>query len=388
VLDTTAASYEKKNGSTVKVLYVTSLLNRMGGAEKNLVDILLNINRKEFSPGVLALVGGELTDWLTEKGIKVEVNNLHKIISLDALKKGRLLYNFLKKEKIDVMVTYHHDADIWGGIIARLAGVPVISSRRDMGYQLETKHIWFYRLFNRIFSHFITVSDAVKNEIVKREWINPEKVVTIHNGLKIELYDQTKKKEKLTDELGLKHGKIVIGMVASFRPIKGQEFLVETVGILVEEFPDIQVVIVGYNDTEYFQKILTRIEALHLQDYFIFTGNRNDVQDILHLFDIFVISSLHEGFSNAIIEAMAAGKPVLAPDSGGNAEAVEDGETGLLFKPCDSSSLAKKLRELLENKISRIRMGNNGREAVEKKFLLEQMIAKNENLLQKVVGHE
>jgi len=370
----------------VKVLFIITLLDRFGGAEKNLCDIIVNMNPSQFTPYVLALKGGYLTQKLSKSGFHVQINGLQKIFSKDAWVAGKKLYSFLKSNRIDVVVTYHHDADIWGGIVARLAGVPVISSRRDMGYQLEPKHIWFYRLFNRIFTRFITVSDAVKYEIVKREWVNPERIVTIHNGLSLELLDRVKEKKTLSGELGLKSGKVVIGMVASFRPIKGQEYLVEAVGLLVKEFPDIQVVIVGYNDTEYFKKVFARIEELHLQDYFIFTGSRNDVPNLLNIFDIFVISSLNEGFSNAIIEAMATGKPVIAPDSGGNAEAVEQGETGLLFKTCDSLSLAGSLRELLGNSTTRTTMGEKGRIAVEQKYRLEQMVAKNENLLWEVAG--
>ena len=377
---------KSNDGLPVKVLYVITLLDRLGGAEKNLTDIVLNINREEFYPSVLAFIGGELTDRLVKEGIMVEVNGLRKLVSLDAIKKGRGLYQLLQKEKVDVMVTYHHDADIFGGIIARLAGIPVISSRRDMGYQLEAKHIWFYRLFHRLFIRFITVSEAVKSEIVKREWINPARITTIHNGLRPELFNTVQVKKTLCDELGLKPGKITIGMVASFRPVKGQEYLVEAIGILVDKYSDIQVVVVGYNDTDYFQQVFARVNELNLQDFFVFTGSRNDVPDLLALFDIFVISSLHEGFSNAIIEAMAAGKPVIAPNSGGNAEAVEHGKTGLLFKPCNSSSLAESLRELLENPERRSAMGNKGRRVVEEKFLLEQMLAKNECLLKKVVG--
>ena len=378
---------KRKDGAPVKVLYVITLLDRLGGAEKNLMDLVLNINREKFLPCVLAFIGGELTDRLAREGILVEVNGLRKLLSLGAIKKARVLYRFLRKEQIDVMVTYHHDADIWGGIVARLSGVPVISSRRDMGYQLESKHIWFYRLLNRLFARFITVSDAVKNEIVKREWTNPERIITIHNGLRPELYYADTAKDSLRDELGLKPGKVIIGMVASFRPVKGQEYLVEAVGQLVEKFPDIQAVIVGYNDTDYFQQVFARVKELNLLDYFIFTGSRNDVPDLLALFDIFVISSLHEGFSNAIIEAMAAGKPVVAPDSGGNAEAVQHGETGLLFKPCDSFSLAEKLLALLENSAIRIAMGEKAKLVVEQKFRIEQMVEKNERLLREVVEH-
>ena len=142
-------------------------------------------------PYVLAFKGGELTEELETRGINVQVNGVSKLISYNALKKGKDLYYFLKKVKIQVIVTYHHDADIWAGIIARLAGVlVVISSRRDMGYQLAKKHIWFYRIFSHLFSSFITVSEAVGLEISRREWIGQGRIKVIHNGLRTDLYSK------------------------------------------------------------------------------------------------------------------------------------------------------------------------------------------------------
>lgn len=371
----------------IKILFITSLLDRMGGAEKNLCEVVLHLNKNEFVPFVLAFKGGYLTKFLATEKIAVRENGIRKLFSAHTLLKAFDLLHFIRKEQIDVVVTYHHDADIFGSIVARLACVPVISSRRDMGYQLKTVHVLFYRLFHRFFARFITVSGAVKNAIMRREGIISEKIITIHNGLRPELFYTDGAKNSLRTALGLKPGKIVIGMVASFRPIKGQEYLVMAVKRLVEECPDIQVVIVGYNDTEYFHQVFVQIKELGLQDYFIFTGSRTDVPELLALFDIFVISSLHEGFSNAIIEAMAAGKPVIAPDSGGNAEAVQHGKTGLLFKPCDSSSLAENLLKVLQNPGLRTAMGEKGKLAVDEEFRLEQMISKNESLLREVADH-
>jgi glycosyltransferase involved in cell wall biosynthesis len=96
------------------------------------------------------------------------------------------------------------------------------------------------------------------------------------------------------------------------------------------------------------------------------------------VFDVFVLSSIHEGFSNAIVEAMAAGKPVVAPDSGGNPEAVEHGKTGYLYTPCDSRSLADALHKILTDEGSMKTMGDAGKEKIGKQFSRETMIQKNE----------
>ncbi len=365
----------------INILFITSLLDRMGGAEKNLCDIVLHLNRDEFTPFVLAFKGGELTVMLAGQNIAVMENGIQQLFSIDTLKKGYSLWKFIRTEHIDVVVTYHHDADIFGSIVARLASVSqIITSRRDMGYQLEKKHVLFYRWFGWLFSHFITVSDAVKQEVMAREGVKEHKITTIHNGLELERFgswDQHKI-QRLRDELSLDPDRVTIGMVASFRPIKGQMYLVEAVAAMKEWQHKIQVVIVGYNDTDYFREVQFRIQELGLEQNFIFTGARADVPDLLGLFDIFVISSVNEGFSNAIVEAMAAGLPVVAADSGGNREAVEHGKTGLLFQPCKSRTLAEALTTLLGDAQRMKEFGDKGKRCVAEKFTLHQMIAANE----------
>lgn len=374
-------SIQKNISKPVNILFIITLFNKEGGAEKNLFNILLNIDKKKFSPHLCVFQGGELTDKIRQKKIPVFVNNLKKLFSLYAVSKGIELFTYIKKNKIKVVVTYHHDADIWGGIFARLAGVPVvISSRRDMGYQLTNSQLWFYRFFSFIFSAVISVSDAVKHKISNREWINKKKITTIHNGLFLEDFKESYKRSQILFELGVDEGKTIIGMTASLRLVKGQHFLVEAVGEIVEKHKDIQIVIVGYNNTDYFKSVKKKVEELGLQEYFIFTGDRNDIPRILSIFDIFIISSVSEGFSNAIIEAMAAGKPVIASKSGGNTEAVLHEKTGLLFTPCDSHSLALAIIKLLENSSLCKIMGENGRIRVKKQFQFDSMIKKNEDL--------
>jgi len=365
----------------IKVLFITSLLDRMGGAEKNLCEVVLHLNKDEFTPFVLAFKGGELTQYLADQEINVHENGIKKLFSLHTIMKAFDLYRFIRKERIDVVVTYHHDADIFGSVVAKLAGVPrVVSSRRDMGYQLQKKHVLFYRWFGFLFTHFITVSDAVKHEIMRRELVKKEKITTIHNGLDLELFSlcEQEKKKELQKELGLSAEKVSIGMVASFRPIKGQMYLVDAVASIKEWHDEVQIIVVGYNDTDYFREVQARVKEMKLEKNFIFTGDRDDVPELLQLFDLFVISSVNEGFSNAIIEAMAAGLPVITANSGGNGEAVLHGETGLLFEPCNSNALAESLTLLLSDKQMITRFGENGRARVTEKFGLNQMISANE----------
>lgn len=370
----------------IKVLFIISTLQRNGGAEKNLCDVVEHLDPQNFISTVLTFQGGEVSKSLKSRGYDVYVYGIKKLLSTLSIIKAWELRRFIIKKEIDIIITYHHDADIWGFFVSLLAGnLPLVSSRRDMGFQLTSKHIWFYRIFGRWFSKLITVSDAVKNAIAQREWIKSDRMVTIHNGLNPNKFKNSCRANKIKEELGISPKDVIIGMVASFRPIKGQMYLVEAIKEVVAECRNIRVIIVGYNDTEYFEQVNDRVKELALDDHFIFTGARRDIPDLLSIFDIFVISSVNEGFSNAIIEAMAAGKPVVASNSGGNPESVMDELSGLLFTPCDSRALADRLLELIEDPEMRNAMSKNGMYAVAENFQLDHMIQKIENLVKETV---
>ncbi len=372
------------NGASamIRVAYVTSLLDKMGGAEKNLCDVVLNIDRKRFQPFVLAFVGGEVSRSLSEKGIPVEVNGVSKLLSGEAAAKGKKFMRFLRRNRMDVVVTYHHDADIWGGVFSRLAGVPVvISSRRDMGYQLERKHIHFYRYCQGLFSSFITVSHAVGRTVSERERIPGRKITVIHNGIDLNgVGCEDTDTAGLREKYGIARESFVIGTVGSFRPIKGQAYLADAARVIIERGHRIHVVMVGDDTTEYALEVKKRIARWGGEPYFTFTGEQKNVWPFLSLSDVFVLPSETEGFSNALVEAMACGKPVVAAETGGNPEIVRHGETGLLFAPRDVESLVRDVLQILTDESLRGALAGNARRAIEEGFTLDAMVRKHELL--------
>lgn len=376
-------SREKAEMDKIKVLYITSSLAKMGGAERNLYDIACNIDKERFIPYVLCLKGGELSDELRSKGIYTRVIGLKKILSMDGLKKGVGLFRFIKDEGISVVVTYHHDADIWGGIISRLAGVPVIiSSRRDLGYQLERKHIWAYRITNRLYTRVISVCNAVKAEIVKREWLSGDKIITIYNGVHPQNYEIAAKDDVLAlkRSLGIGPAESTVGTLGAIRPVKGHIYLVRAAAEVLKKNKKVKFLIVGYKDPEFFEKIRRLVDELGLDKHFIFTGDRRDTARILSILDLFVLPSISEGFSNAVIEAMAAGKPVVATEVGGNPESVVHGKTGMLVRPSDSEAIAEAVLKLLDDVDLQKEMGNEGMLRARSMFTFEKMMTFTEDL--------
>jgi len=372
-----------------KVLFITSLFAKMGGAEKNIYDIVGNIHKERFTMYVTCLKGGELIEDLKSKGISASIIGLDKIFSIKAFIKGVELFRFIREEGIQIVVTYHHDADIWGGLVALLARVPVIiSSRRDLGTHLQKKHIWAYRILNQLFTKIIAVSDAVKEKVVQREWTSPRKIITIYNGVDIYKFKNPDNTSDIKVLLGISPSKIIIGTLGAIRPIKGHIYLVQAAVEVIKKRDDVIFLIVGYKETEYFNIVFNLIKKLGLEEYFVFTGDRTDISQLLAVIDIYILSSVSEGFSNAVLEAMAAGKPVIASNIGGNAEAVIQNQTGLLVPPRNTEAIVKGILRLLENTSLRQFMGKEGYVRVAKGFTLEKMIENVEAIFERLLREQ
>lgn len=364
----------------IRLLILTSVFESLGGSEKNILDLVRHLPSDTFEKYVLALKGGPLLQEIKRLGVHAEEVGLHSIVSLTGIMKGFNFFRFLREKKIDILLTYHEDADLWGGLIGRLANVPVIiSNKRDMGYQVNTKQRLVYRVLNDSFTRVVAVSSAVKDEIARTQKLSESKFEIIYNGISMNAILTMNKSYYLHDLLKIPHHHQLVGMVASFRPVKGQEFFVQAAANVLHHYQNIDFVIIGNNETKYYSKVSKLIKELGIESHIYCIGSRNDIPEILPSLDIFVLSSVHEGFSNAILEAMAAGLPVIASNSGGNPEIVNP-ETGILFNQGDVDMLSKAILCLLEKDKERLEMGLRGKELVRSKFPLKGMIHKYEEL--------
>jgi glycosyltransferase involved in cell wall biosynthesis len=175
----------------IRVLYIIDSFIQMAGSERNLFEVATGVNRDIFHPVVACMKTGPLLKQLREKGVEVMDLNMSRIYSLNAIRKAYDLFRYMKQNQVQIVVTYHMGSDLWGGSIARLAGVPVIiSSRRDMGFMLKKRHILVYRYFNRYFDRILAVSEAVRHLIADTQHALWHSIVTIYNGVELERYDR------------------------------------------------------------------------------------------------------------------------------------------------------------------------------------------------------
>lgn len=360
----------------IVVLYIIDTFVELAGAERNLYEIVTRLNKEKYQPIVFALQGGPLIGVLNKDGILAKDLKLKRIYGLKAFIEVIKLVRFINNKLVKIVVTYHESSDFWGGLIAKLCNVPVIiSSRRDMGYKLKNRHFLFYNLINNlIFDKIITVSDAVKKMLIKKQNAKENKITTIYSGVDLERFNRNFDVNKIKMSLGLIIDEPVVGIFAALRPVKGHTYFLEAASIVLQSISDAKFLIVGWHDDNYFLKLKNLSEGLGISQSVIFTGGRNDTEEVLSVIDISVISSLSEGFSNTILETSAAGKPIVATNCGGNPEAIVDGDTGILVPPKDAKALAEAILYLLQNRGLAKTMGLTGRKRVGKYFSFQRMM--------------
>ena len=361
------------------ILFISDLFDTIGGAERNLLQLINNISKVKYKPILCCLKAGKLAKDVSYCGYQVINLDLNRVYSYKAIKSIFGLINFIRNEKIKLIITYHESSDILGIVLSKLSSIPVISSKRDMGYNLKFHHVLFYKIASRYYNGIITVSNILNKHINKNYFVPKYKIETIYNGVTYDNFKINFNKSDILKAISLKPDDLVVGCIAGIRKIKGIKHFIKAAAIVHNEVKEARFLIVGADAGEpgYTKSDLIELaDKLGVKNEIFFLGERSDIPEILSIIDISVLSSLSEGFSNTIIESMAAGKPVVATAVGGNPEAVKHRETGFLVPAEDPETLANSLIYLLKNKAIRDNMSIAAQRRVRDYFSIERMIKK------------
>jgi len=371
------------------ILLLTDIFGGMGGSERNISQLLAGIDKDKFELYVACLTSVKLPENVRDPSAPIIDLNGDGIYTVGGLKNLFLLRKLVHEKNVSLIVTYHESSDFYGLALSRLCRIPVISSRRDMNFKTIRRHRLAYRVVGRYFDSVIAVSDAVKKEVVRRHWFPEERIVTIYNAINVNENGAANDGNALKHKVGIDPKHPVVGVVANMRKIKGHYHFVHAASIIHKRRPDVQFLVVGYDarkpgcsiaELKQYGGTLGITENLH------FIGGRKDAAEFIALFDVAVLASLSEGFSNVILEYMASSKPVVATRVGGNPEIVVHGETGLLVPPADGDALATAILSILEDKEVASRFGRAGRKRIEENFSLSVMIRNYENLFEQVIN--
>lgn len=340
----------------------------IGGLESVLVNMINTMPEQTYRHVIISLT--ESSEF--EKRIvrdDVEVICLHKQAGNDP-KIHLKIWQLLRQLKPSCVHTYNI-ATLEYNVIAFFAGVNKrihAEHGRDI-YDLDgsnKKYQYLRRLINPFVSKWIPVSKELADWLVNTVKLPKAKVNLIYNGIDLDLY---------RPKVHVEHEQCVIGTVGRLAAVKDQLTLIKATEKLITEFPELKnklsIVLVG--DGELYSTIANYIAEHSLQGNIELLGARNDVADILHDFDVFVLPSLAEGIPLTILEAMATALPVISTRVGGVPELIEDGVNGYLIQPQDVADLASKIKLYIDSPELITQQGHKGRAKVEDKFSLPAM---------------
>lgn len=289
------------------------------------------------------------------------------------------LYRLIRQTRPDLIhLQSRIGADIHGGIAGRLAGIPVVHSRRQDNPESRLMVSLKYRLHNRV----IAISEGIARVLIS-EGLSPSKVRCVRSAVDGGPFEVMPDRERLCAEWNLPSGSRVVGTVAQLIKRKGHRYLLEAMPGLIEEFPDLHVIFFGQGSEESHLRELA--SQLGLMDRIRFAGFRDDLPLFLSSLDLLVHPALMEGLGVSLLQAAAAGVPVVACNVGGIPEAVRDGINGTLVAPGNSEMLEKAIGDLLRQPELARQMGISGRDLVKREFSVDTMVNGNFRVYQELL---
>jgi glycosyltransferase involved in cell wall biosynthesis len=384
-----------------KVVHIITRLDR-GGSAQNTMLTVLGHDRTRFEPIV---VTGD--SWMEEAqgGLSATADNLRKLekenvrhhviptlvrrvsVLQDVVALWRL-YRLLRSERPEIVHTHTSKAGVLGRLAAWFAAVPAIIHTPHghvfyghFGRLRSRLFLVIERLLARITSRLIALTDAERREHLERHVGTGGRFAVIPSGIELDRFRRARDGGKAVPAwFGCPADSLIVGSIGWLTDIKGHRFLVEAVAALKQECPVVHLVLVGTGDRH--GALLQQARQAGIADAVHLVGHREEVEDCLKGFDCFVLPSLNEGMGRSLIEAMAAGLPVVASRVGGIPAFVQDGVNGLLVPPGDSRALAEALGSLLRDPQWACRLGKQASRSIGEEYGIGSMVQAIERLYQ------
>jgi glycosyltransferase involved in cell wall biosynthesis len=401
------SSYQvEKKSRPISVLYLDASRG-LYGASRAMLTLLENLDRDQVCPFVVLandIDDGDLR--MCEELARLNIDYLEyplavlrrsKYLNLrggifmarSLLGSISILRRIIRERKIDVIQS-NTSTIISGGVVSLLTGVPHVWHVHEIFRKREGKI--FTRMLNTLSSRVVAISQAAEHNLVSLLPALAPKIALIRNGIDPERF-RTVTPETVCGvrrELGIEPADHVVGMIGRLGLGKGEEQFIEMALLVKAARNDVKFVIVGgtfENKSAPFARLQSIIDANGLGSEVIVTGQREDIPELINCMDVLVHLPLRpESFGLIVVEAMAAGKPVVVADMGALAEVVRDGETGFVVAPGDVQSAARKVLGLLDDEELRGRIGRAGSRRVDSEFLCSGYADRFEVLYREMIG--
>jgi len=357
----------------------------IGGAERHLQTLLPRLDRQKFQVALLLLTdrrqpAAEYATAFEPTAVRVDRVPIRSDVDPRCLLD---VYRRLRGQGFDLVHTHLIHADLYGGLAARLAGIPAIVSTRHNDDPFRRGQVM--RAVGRVVGwncdRVIAISRHLAAFIRQIEGVAPHKIRSVHYGLAPT--PRSGRRAEIRRELALPADAPLVATVGRLTEQKGHAYLLRAWALVTAARPEARLVIVGDGPLRERLTILAR--ALAVSDTVRFTGWRRDATDVVEAADAYAHPSLWEGFGLALLEAMAAGKAVVASRVSTIPEIVVDGETGWLVAPRDGQALARALLQLLDDPVGSRQMGEAGCRRVRTCFDAERMVRATEAVYEEIL---
>jgi L-malate glycosyltransferase len=362
----------------VRVCFILDRLGR-AGTESQLLALIRNLDRTRVEPALVLLDGeDDLSRALEPDNCTILRLGVRKLLSGTAIQAARRLAAFWRHWKPDVLQTYFLDSTYFSVPIARWCGIPhILRVRNNLGYWLTPRHRVMNRLLRPLIHATLTNADACRRVLAERDGLDSDRITVLENGVDTHRFNRF-----LLPDTSKK--RVRIGCVANLRAIKNIDGLMRAAKLALDRYPQLRFEVVGEGDQ---RAELERLNAmLGLGDRFVLRGSMADVAAFLRTVEIAVLPSHSEGMSNALLEAMSAGRAVIATDVGANARVVEHERSGLIVPPGNEAAIVGAIGQYLANPLRAASFGAAARIRVEEEFSREAMTRRFEDFYEGLIA--
>lgn len=359
-----------------QVLYALDI----GGSETLARRLALGLRRRRYACSIYAVhENGPLAALLTADGIPCRA--FSRKGKWDPRPLVRLVQQF-RADGTKVVHTHHIGQLLYGGLAGRWAGCRVVHTEHDYYSLRRPRAQQLLRVLTRLADRVTAVAEPVRSFLEGTVGLPASKLITIQNGVEIDRYETAIPHDR--HKWGLKTSDVIIGCVARLSPEKGHKVLLQALVKVISRHPQTRLALIG--DGEERERLQHLTADLNIVDFVRFLGLRVDVPEVLATCDLFALPSIQEGFPMVILEALAAGKAVIASEVGAIPDAIRHGSTGVLVPPGDADALADALCFLIEDQGARQRLGQNGRKFVREAYDFERTVGRYDDLYHKILG--
>lgn len=374
------------NRKKIKVLHIETGMHLYGGA-KQVTYLLEGLNTEAVNNILCVPKGSQTESWARDNNIKVRTTDTAGDLDLNFF---RQVKSIMRDENPDLVHLHsRRGADVLGGLAAKLENIPCVLSRRVD----NVEKAWIIKFKYGLYNHVISISEGIKRVLLS-QGVPANKITCVHSAVDASHYQNPASREDFLNEFGLPKDMLCsdafcgdafyIGVVAQLIQRKGHRYLLQVLPELIDKNPQLQVLIFGKGPLS--DSLKEQVDKSGLQQHITFTGFRNDLEKWLGCLDLIVHPADIEGLGVSLLQAAAAGVPIVASRAGGMPEIVHHEENGLLIEPGDTTALSRAIQRIIDDEKLRTSMQLAGPILVDNHFSLSNMVQGNLQIYHQVLS--